>query len=37
MLKMLGLEKPDPKELVRKWQSQMRTETRQIDKQIRGM
>ena len=36
MLKLLGLEKPDPKELVRKWQQQMRSETRQIDKQIRG-
>ena len=27
--------KPDPKELVRKWQSMLRTETRRVDSQIR--
>lgn len=27
--------KPDPKELVRKWQSDIRAEQRQIDKSIR--
>jgi hypothetical protein len=26
---------PDPKELVRKWQSMLRTETRHVDTQIR--
>jgi hypothetical protein len=28
--------KPDPKELVRKWQADLRTEQRKIDRQIRG-
>lgn len=28
--------KPDPKELVRKWQGTLRTEQRNIDRQIRG-
>ena len=27
--------KPEPKELVRKWQSMLRTETRRVDTQIR--
>lgn len=29
--------KPDPKELVRKWQADLRTEQRKIDRQIRGV
>lgn len=28
--------KPDPKELVRKWQGSLRSEQRNIDRQIRG-
>jgi hypothetical protein len=28
--------KPDPKELVRKWQADLRSEQRKIDRQIRG-
>jgi hypothetical protein len=28
--------KPDPKELVRKWQADLRAEQRKIDRQIRG-
>lgn len=28
--------KPDPKELVRKWQAELRAQQRQIDRQIRG-
>lgn len=36
MLKAI-LQKPeDPKELVRKWQSQLRTEQRALDRQVRG-
>jgi hypothetical protein len=34
--KLLGIKKPDPKELVRKWQAELRTEQRKIDRQIRG-
>lgn len=35
-LKELVLPEPDPKELVRKWQSDLRKETRNLDRQIRG-
>lgn len=29
--------KPDPKELVRKWQADLRSEQRKVDRQIRGV
>lgn len=35
MLKFLGVAQPDPKELVRKWQQQLRTEQRGLERQIR--
>lgn len=35
MLKFF-LPQPDPKELVRKWQSSLRAEERGMDRQIRG-
>lgn len=31
-----AFKKPDPKELVRKWQAELRAEQRNIDRQIRG-
>lgn len=34
---MQVFKKPDPKELVRKWQADLRTEQRKIDRQIRGV
>jgi hypothetical protein len=30
------IQRQDPKELVRKWQSEMRTQQRGLDRQIRG-
>lgn len=35
MLKFL-VKEPDPKELVRKWQADLRGQTRQLERQIRG-
>lgn len=32
-----AFKKPDPKELVRKWQADLRAEQRKIDRQIRGV
>lgn len=29
--------KPDPKEMVRKWQADLRTQNRAMDRQIRGL
>ena len=31
------VKEPDPKELVRKWQSQLRTEQRQLERSIRDI
>lgn len=35
-LLLQAFKKPDPKELVRKWQADLRAEQRKIDRQIRG-
>jgi charged multivesicular body protein 3 len=36
MFKGLFVKEPDPKEMVRKWQADLRKETRNLDRQIRG-
>jgi hypothetical protein len=36
MLKNIFVKEPDPKELVRKWEANVRKETRSLDKSIRG-
>ena len=36
MLKAVFIKEPEPKELVRKWQADLRKETRNMERQIRG-